>query len=74
MIVELNLDDQYMRRMSALTGLKSTELTCEALSILKWAIDETLRGHYIVSAKRNGEVIARLKTQGLSAVKELVSD
>ena len=54
MIVELKLDDAEMAYMKALTGMQAIELTSEALTLMRWALNEVVRGREIVSVDEHG--------------------
>jgi hypothetical protein len=69
MIVQLTLDDKQMAYMSALTGLQAVELTAEALTLLKWAIDEAARGRELVSADEHGGRLLRVTLPSLEKVR-----
>lgn len=70
--VRFSVDADYINELKDALGAKSaTEVTQEALTILKWAVEERQRGHQILSANSAGSDLQRLVTPRLQNVKDI---
>ncbi|HYE96724.1 MAG TPA: hypothetical protein VD962_10980 [Rubricoccaceae bacterium] len=69
MEVRFTVDADYMEELKQALGVRTaTEVAQEALTILKWAIEERQRGKQILSADSNGTDLHRLVTPRLQRV------
>lgn len=71
MEVRFNIDTDFMDNLKKDLKVKnSTDVAKEAMSLLKWAVDERKQRRVILSSKSDGSGISRLLTPGLSRVNE----
>ena len=68
--IRFNIDENYLKELEQRLGsTSSTEISREALAVLKWAADEVSEGRVILSAQKDGKNVERLFTPGLAQVK-----
>ena len=53
--IRLTIDEKFINGLKKDTGIdKATQLTTDALTLLKWAIIETQKGRILISTDENG--------------------
>jgi hypothetical protein len=59
MNVRLSIDDAFLREMQQKIGNQATpiDLVREGLTLLNWAVDETARGHVVLSSDTTGTAL-----------------
>ncbi len=66
MQIRANIDDKIMNDlMSTLKEKTGVAVTKQALSVLKWAVDEAGKGRKILSTNENGGEVERLVIPGI---------
>lgn len=71
MEIRLKIDDDFMQKLKDnLGGVKTNQLTQDALALLNWAVSETKQGRVIVSTDNNGDNVKQLAMPSLERIKE----
>ena len=69
MVVEVKIDTDYMKRLKTdLDTGSSSKVLANALTLLRWAIDQKKQGRIIVSCTSDGQDAIRPKTQFLDGI------
>ena len=59
--IRLNIDDDFFNSLKKETGIdKTSQLTAEALNLLKWAASETRQGRVLLTSDADGSDIKKI--------------
>jgi hypothetical protein len=70
MEIRMQVDDEFITHLQMTLDLKGTEVVREALTMFRWAVEETTRGRIILSTDRDGTNVARLAMPSLDRVRD----
>jgi|GEM_PF-3244446 hypothetical protein len=61
MEIRISVNDEFIEKLREDTGIeKATQLVSEALSLLKYAVSESKKGRYLISANEDGTNLKRI--------------
>lgn len=70
--IRLSIDQEFINTLKVETGIeKATQLTTEALALLKWAVEETKKGRVLLSTDGDGKNPQRVVMPSLQRVKRI---
>lgn len=70
MEIRLKIDDEFAESLKEnLNGLKTKQMTEDALTLLNWVASETKKGRVIISSSPDGEDIKELVMPSLDRLK-----
>lgn len=70
--IRLTVDEKFMNGLKKDTGVdKATQLTSDALTLLKWAVGEVKKGRVLISTDDNGEDPRRIVMPVLENAKHI---
>jgi hypothetical protein len=70
--IRLTIDEKFMNGLKKDTGVdKATQLTSDALTLLKWAVGEVKKGRVLISTDDNGEDPRRIVMPVLERAKHI---
>ncbi len=68
--IRLNIDDSLMNSLKTVTGIdKTSQLTNEALNLLKWVASETSQGRVLLTSNADGGDIQKIVIPSLQNIK-----
>jgi hypothetical protein len=72
MRVRLDIDDAFLREMQCKLGDQASlvDLVREGLTLLRWAVDETVAGRIVVSTSAAGTELKRPLTPTIAAIEQ----
>jgi hypothetical protein len=70
--IRLEVNKEYLDELKSETGVeKTTQLTSEALALLKWAVNEIKNGRVLVSTDENGKDMRRIVMPSLERARSI---
>jgi hypothetical protein len=72
MELRLQIPDAVVQQIQEKLGstVKGTDIARDAITLFKWAVDETAKGRYILSANEEGRDVTRLAMPSLDNVQQ----
>ena len=68
--IRLTIDEKFMDGLKRDTGIeKATQITTDALTLLKWAVGEIQKGRVLISTDENGGDARRIVMPALEMAK-----
>jgi len=68
--IRLTVDENFINNLKKDTGLdKATQVTSDALTLLRWAVDEVKKGRVLISTDENGGEARRIVMPTLEMAK-----
>ena len=68
--IRLTVDETFIENLKRDTGLdKATQVTSDALTLMRWAVDEVQKGRVLISTDENGGDAKRIVMPALEMAK-----